>query len=87
MVFLSMSVVRPAGPVLSVTCSPLAYRDALNVVMGVLVEGSLVHWLRYGHFLQLGSVYVSLTAAKDISLIRDTNASSGVRRHEILALG
>ena len=55
MVFLSMSVVRPAGPI-SVTCSSLAYRDALNVVKDVLVEGSPVHWLRYGHFLHLGSV-------------------------------
>ena len=71
-----MPDVRPAGPI-SVTCSSLAYRDVLNFVKGVLVEGSPTHWLRYGHFLQLGSVYVSLTAAKDISLIRDTNASSG----------
>ena len=109
-----MSVVRPAGPI-SVTCSSLAYRDALNVVKGVLVEGSPVpgkpcgaswvrmdqglsaenrqevdplfvcgwvgrrpwqYWLRYSHFLQLGSVLVSLTTTKDISLIRDTNASS-----------
>ena len=52
---LSMSVVCPAGPI-SVTCSSLAYRDALNVVKGVLVEGSPVHWLRYDHFLHLGSV-------------------------------
>jgi len=54
-VLLSMSVVCPAGPI-SVTCSSLAYRDALNVVKGVLVEGSPVHWLRYDHFLHLGSV-------------------------------
>ena len=54
-VFLSVSVVRPAGPI-SVTCSSLAYRDALHVVKDVLVEGSAVHWLRYGHFLHLGSV-------------------------------
>ena len=50
-----MSVVRPAGPI-SVTCSSLAYHDTLNLAKGVLVEGSPVHWLRYGHFLQLGSV-------------------------------
>ena len=54
-VFLLMSVVHPAGPT-SVTCSSLAYRDALNVVKDVLVEGSPVHSLRYGHFLHLGSV-------------------------------
>ena len=54
-VFPSVSVVRPAGPI-SVTCSSLAYCDALNVVKDVLVEGSPVHWLRYGHFLHLGSV-------------------------------
>ena len=77
--FLLMFSVRPAGPI-SVTCSSLAHRDALNVVKDVLVEGSPAHWLRHGHFLQLGSVYVSLTAAKDISLIRDTNASSGDMR-------
>ena len=55
MAFLSMSVVRRAGPI-SVTCSLLAYRDAFDVVKGVLIEGSPEHWLRYGHFLNLGSV-------------------------------
>ena len=55
MVFLSVSVVRPARPT-SVTCSSLAYHNALSVVKDVLVEGSPVHWLRYGHFLHLGPV-------------------------------